>query len=326
MIFPFLQAILGIDDPVTYYDTGSRRWVDLPKFPRLPEKDNIDGDSCVNVEGHLYVSRGTKHLPRKLKCPQFLRLDMENSRWIPLESMIKRRKSTNLVALNGRIYAIGGDVSEYESVTAEVYNINNNAWYNLPALSQRIYRPTPQSCVAYEGKVLVYGRGSWNGESYTISSVEHHLLMYDPRGMRWSNLLMDSHLELPTTTGLVVNEGKCYRVTGGCTCKNEGCKGHDITVHEVIIDFNTKVARIGEKHDQDLITRASLPANQKNKAFRINKDVYLIYHKQFFKTGIKLARNRTDPVKLGVWQNLKRTTTGSSLLLSHIMFDKAKWL
>ncbi|XP_072047864.1 kelch repeat and BTB domain-containing protein 2-like [Amphiura filiformis] len=293
-----------------YYDpdcdsTDSTEWYHMDFFPDLPKEDCPDTlNSCCNAQGHLYYAQGTGRLPRKLKCPQFLKLDMANNQWYSLAPMIERRESHPLVYMNGKIFAIGGGD---DPASCEEYTISENRWQLMKPILSTDMNLGSLSCVAHEriNMILVYYTDKAAQEG---NQVEHILQMYNDayaylprREKNWAVVLRTTH-PFSSTTGLVVHGGKCYRVVGGnCTCKEKECKWHHdhIVVHELIIDQYPRSAWIGEEQDQRLI-----PAEFKKKAFCINQDVFVIVGTHYHKTGIKITRDQVEPVNLDMWKNM----------------------
>ncbi|XP_072035454.1 kelch-like protein 38 [Amphiura filiformis] len=309
-----------------YYDTcitaSSYRWQRMRKLPDLPFKDCLDThDSCCNAQGHLYVAQGTVRLPRKLKCPQFLKLDVANKKWCTLSPMIQRREDRPLVYMNGKIFAIGGGENP---ASCEAYSIEDNRWESIKPIAYSDINMDSISCASHGSKnrLLVYAGTVATEEG---NEVRHMLQMYNNNtGLdRWSILTSYTH-PFSSTTGLVVHDGKCYRVVGGsCNCKEEGCDWHQIVVHELVINIRNDSATLGEKQDQLLI-----PAEFKKKAFRINQDVFVVVRKNtYHKTGIKITSDQVEPVNLDVWDSLlPGPHTGGKFQFTTFMVDKALWV
>ena len=320
LIFVF-QTILGFGESsiVSYYDTTSKSWSPLSRFPSLPRKDcKGTHDSCLNAEGNLYVARGTARLPRVIKCPQFLRLDLATNTWQPLQPMTRRRNGHHLVFLDAKIYTIGtvhpDDYDMYMSM--EVYSIVNNIWQTLPSLPQELII-SDCSCVAYQGKLLVYGTPLIQ---YAFSDNEYYLYAYDPITADWSLLLTCEHPE-DDYSGLVTSGEKCYRVVRGtCKCKVTGCQWHETCIHQLVIHTGNGSAMVGEKQDQAL-----LPVRQRKKFFYINGEVFTMYRKKFLRIGVAIGGNQEVFLEqMHLWwdlHSLKKPNFATSMLV-----DKEKWL
>ncbi|XP_072047863.1 kelch-like protein 38 [Amphiura filiformis] len=303
-----------------YYDTTTSKWLRMDKFPDLPKEDCLKKrKSCCNAQGHLYFAHGTERLPHKLKCPQFLKLDVANNQWYTLSPMIERRQNYPLVYMNGKIFAIGGGENP---ASCEAYSISKNRWQAIEPMIRSDMNVHSLSCAAHgnEDVLLVYTCkvGIQKGDKG-----EHILQMYNNEDYsgNWSVLLRATH-PFCSITGLVVHEGKCYRVVGKCICKEKGCSWHQIVVHELVIRKKYPWATfIGEKQDQSLI-----PAKFKKAAFRINQDVFVISKLQtYHKTGIKITSNQVEPVNLDMWKKLS-SFRGGKFQFTSFMVDKALWV
>ncbi|XP_072019765.1 kelch-like protein 14 [Amphiura filiformis] len=319
-----VNGIIYIDRPARFYGPRFHKWTTLKTFPYLPEKDAKDtDDTCFNAKGNLYVSRGVKSYPRDLKCPQFLRLDVLNNKWLTLAPMNHRRENPTIVSMGDKIYAIGGGIN---TTFPEVYSIRENVWRNISAAwSMQHFTLGPTSGVAHRGNVLVYAarKGDEN-------VVDHALYCYIADGDQsrigdWYVLMNENH-PVSDFTGLVTNEGKCYRVTGGnCKCKEDGCQWHQVCVHELLASFNTRTATVGVEQDQTVI-----PVAYRKKAFRINRDVYVIFCGRFYKVDrVKGCARSSQRVLLGKWDNLcllNADLNNVKPYLTMLSFDKAKWL
>ncbi|MCL2172527.1 MAG: hypothetical protein FWB84_02615 [Candidatus Bathyarchaeota archaeon] len=101
---------------------------------------------------------------------------VENS-WYTKESMSQARSRLGVVAVDGKIYAIGGSTFETVVGTNERYDPKTDTWTPLASM------PTPRSnfgIVACQNKIYCIG-----GSSFT----EHGLLIvevYDPVANSWS--------------------------------------------------------------------------------------------------------------------------------------------
>ncbi|XP_072047078.1 kelch repeat and BTB domain-containing protein 2-like [Amphiura filiformis] len=309
-----------------FYDTTTSQWLRMNNFPDLPEKDCSDTlNSYCNAQGHIYVAQGTVRLPLKLKCPQFLKLDVANKKWYPLSPMIERRQNHPLVYMNGKIFAIGGGENRG---SCEAYSIADNRWDSINSMSCRdILNMDSICCVAHKNEniLLVYAGMVGTQEG---NQCKHILQMFindmHAHNLYWRVLMKATH-PFSRTTSLVEHEGKCYRVVGGkCNCKEKGCSWHQIAVHELVIDPYERSATLGEEQDQRLI-----PAEFKKVAFRIKQDVFVIVCRQtYHKTGIKITSDQVKPVNLDMFANMftYNGRSGGRFQFTTFMVDKALWV
>ncbi|XP_072013487.1 kelch-like protein 26 [Amphiura filiformis] len=311
-----------------YYDPKKKGvWRDLHNYPPIPEEDCDEcNGSCIFREGNLYVARGTALYPRTLRCPQFLKLDVVNKRWRTLAPMTWRRSDFVLVYLNGRIYAIGGQIGDDPSTACEVYDTSDNHWQSINSMGLWC-NLDPISCAAYDGKILVYSNSS-DFELSLGQMIRHVLQMYDPALDTWFELMASTHTISTSRnsfySGLVVHDGKCYRIVDGCdkcTCKDEGCEWHaGICIQELLIDISNRRALLGAKQDQ-----APIPAEFKKLAFRINQDVFVIIGRRYHRIERKIRTNQIGRVNLDVWQNLDAYYWHNSPNITQFVFNMKDW-
>ncbi|XP_072020977.1 kelch-like protein 28 isoform X2 [Amphiura filiformis] len=310
-------TILGIGDPAMYYDTELESWVTLKNFPKLPKKDCFKPlDTCINAGGTLFVARDAVRLPHVLKCPQFLKLDIANNIWQPLQPMTRRATYSPLVFLDSNIYVIGTVVPGVQfSQLCEVYSIRNNTWNSIASLPKCVAVGHLRSCAVYDGSIFVYAMDF---------EQRNHLQMYDPVTDSWSVLMTCQHCITSTyNIGLVVSNGKCYRViSGNCECKVEGCQWHEINVHELVINAENKNASVVDKQDQSL-----LPEMYRKRFFCINGEVFTVFRGKFHNIGVTAGDNRQMFLQqLHVWWKLFPCDTSVRLMQTTFTLDKTKWL
>ena len=319
-----------------YYDPDTKEVRILSKFPPLPKKDFPDTqDNFLNVNGNLYVARGTDSSTRKLKHPQFLRLDEIHNKWISLAPMLTRGKCKVFLHTGGKIYAFypfcvrinGTNCKEWEG---EVYDISRNIWELLPSRSQPTLRNIGDySYTAYKDKILLYSAtpSTAPDDGRSFSSVDHILQVFDPILNEWSVPLTVSH---PMVAGLVVNAGKCYRIFYSlCTCSVEGCQWHDKStiVNEIVFNDENGTVSIGDRQDQTL-----LPLEfQEMHFFCLDGEVFIDCEtkcESIFKTGIttnnrELQTHLKELHALLEYENPEETRAPG---ITTFTFDKLKWL
>ena len=130
--------------------------------------------------------------------------DPQAASWTQRAGMVGPRSAHGCVALDGKLYAVGGLGAGYEVLdTAEVYDPQTDGWQLLQA-KMRTER-TELGLAAVGGKI--YAIGGNDGDS-TLESVE----AYDPQLGAWA--LVASMSEARYNPASVVLDGKIY-VMGG---------------------------------------------------------------------------------------------------------------
>ncbi|XP_072020749.1 kelch repeat and BTB domain-containing protein 12-like [Amphiura filiformis] len=285
-----------------FFDTKEKCWQTLDQFPKLPECAGMCqsvSNSCVVANYQLYVARGFVPTERNgIEIPNFVSLDIVNKRWKSLAPMTRRHGRCCLVPLGDHIYAIGGFGGEDEESTkkCEVYSIKEDGWSEIAPMPHPVCRVWPNSAVAYEGKILVFGE-EFTDRNYLGNILSFNLMLYDPTSNTWhvfgnyayshsSNAAMHQ-----CVSGLVVQDGKCYRAVGGGRSA--------ITVHEVIIDRNDMKSCISEEDQRQRQGTARIPKTLRMVAFcTIGQNMYRLsgggYHKHDIKikTYICLANSK----------------------------------
>ncbi|XP_072020993.1 kelch-like protein 25 [Amphiura filiformis] len=289
-----VTAIISVEDgSLRFFDVG---WKIMTKLPALPKKDFSDSsDNCVVVNNaQLYVARGTQQGTRRLRHPQFLSLDVVNKKWTPLAAMTQRREMCSLVSLGNRhIYAIGGVCRGVCIKKCEVYIIDEDRWHEIAPMPHPV---CSKSAVVHEDKILVYGDQDID---YAYINNRFKLMMYNPTVNTWHVLDTFEHDTngCVFTSGLVVQNGRCYRVAGD--------EDAGFVVHEVIIDHNNRFCTSGNDQRQG---QDAIPSNFKDKGlFCIDQVVYEVRLHGYFKMDdiVPEALNQmTDTYMMSRMQNV----------------------
>jgi N-acetylneuraminic acid mutarotase len=168
----------GGRDRVERYDAAARRWdrvADLPHGVDHPMAAAVfgiqtSGDTGVYVFGG-YAGGATA---------RSFRLDVASGRWSEIAPMPAPRAAGAAVAINTRIYVVGGaDGSRLISPTY-VYDVTTRAWSTVAAI------PTPRD---HLGAVELAGRVcAVAGRRLSMSANLGTLECYDPRTDRWEKL------------------------------------------------------------------------------------------------------------------------------------------
>lgn len=107
---------------------------------------------------------------------------IDNS-WKKMACMKYARTDHNVVVLNDRIYAIGGDDGAYaKHITRKIeyYDIRKNKWFQIKKMPRKLYK---NKAVVYDNKIYTFGCTGNQGWRYNWLSVEK----YDPDLDEWTD-------------------------------------------------------------------------------------------------------------------------------------------
>ena len=198
---------------VFVYDTRTNRFRNGATMPR-PR-----GAGGVAVREGLIYYAGGLHDGRAV--PWFDVYDPARDRWSQLPDMPRAREHFHAVALEGKLYAIGGRTVDIEATVSptDAYDFSRRAWTTglAPIPTQR----AGFGAAVIDGDIVVIGGENAAGASDAVES-------YDPRADAWRKLA-----PMPTARhGIqaVVCDGAAYLVDGG-TAKGGG---NETAVHEAL--------------------------------------------------------------------------------------------
>ena len=160
------------------YDTATDTWSRGPDLPVA-----VNHAMAATLDGVLYVAGGNDG---RGPSDQVARLD--GGRWRRLAPLPQGRQAGGLVALDGRLYLVGGMVDGGLAADTQVYDPGADRWSPAPGL------PTPREhlgAAATGGKLYVVG-GRVGGIGRNLAAAE----AFDPATGRWEPLA-----ELPTPRG-----------------------------------------------------------------------------------------------------------------------------
>ena len=160
------------------YDTAAGTWARGPDLPVA-----VNHAMAATLDGALYVAGGNDGTR---PSTQLARLD--GDRWRTLAPLPQGRSAGGLIALDGRLYLVGGVVSGGLAADTQVYDPAADRWSPAPGL------PTPREhlgAAASGGKLYVVG-GRVGGVGNNLAAAE----AFDPGSGRWSAVA-----DLPTARG-----------------------------------------------------------------------------------------------------------------------------
>jgi len=160
------------------FDTGAGTWSRGPDLPVA-----VNHAMAATLDGVLYVAGGNDD---QGPSTQLARLD--GNGWRTLAALPQGRSAGGLVALDGRLYLVGGVVDGGLAADTQVYDPDADRWSSAPGL------PTPREhlgAAAAGGRVYVVG-GRVRGVGNSLAAAE----VFDPGAGRWSAVA-----DLPTARG-----------------------------------------------------------------------------------------------------------------------------
>lgn len=172
-------SVLGYTGPYhVVYDPKTDKWD--ARGP-APFPNRLDHVGAAVLNGKIYTAGGFVgggvHKDGQDSAYEY---DPASNTWRTLANMKLGRGSVGVVALDGKIHAIGGRGADGKTVgTHEVYDPATNKWSNAAPL------PTPRDHAAIaviDGKIHV--AGGRTGAS-TARVGEHHI--YDPKSETWTS-------------------------------------------------------------------------------------------------------------------------------------------
>jgi len=160
------------------YDTATGSWSRGPDLPVA-----VNHAMAASLDGVLYVAGGNDG---RRPSDQVARLD--GDRWRRLAPLPRGRQAGGLVALDGRLYLVGGVVEGGLASDTQVYDPAADRWSPAPGLPTRREH---LGAAAAGGRVYVVG-GRTGGIGSNLAAAE----AFDPAAGRWSAVA-----PLPTARG-----------------------------------------------------------------------------------------------------------------------------
>jgi Kelch motif/Galactose oxidase, central domain len=160
------------------YDTAADTWSRGPDLPVA-----VNHAMAATLDGVLYVAGGNDG-----RGPSDQVARLEGGRWRRLTPLPQGRQAGGLVALEGRLYLVGGVVEGGLASDTQVYDPAADRWAPAPGL------PTPREhlgAAAAGGRVYVVG-GRTGGIGNNLAAAE----AFDPGSGRWTPVA-----DLPTARG-----------------------------------------------------------------------------------------------------------------------------
>ncbi len=195
------------------YSAARREWA---RAPSLPRPSAAPGSAMIG--SRLYVAGGT---PISSFAPDILdrrplgaleAYDFLTGRWTELAPMPTPRHHVALVALAGRLYAIGGrSQGDFSNPAVERYDPRTDTWTRLRPMPQGVGGP---AVTAANGRIIVAGGGD-DAERWISPAA----WSYDPARDRWTRL---ADLREPRHGAALVAAADRAYLLGGAPCPGFG--------------------------------------------------------------------------------------------------------
>ncbi|XP_073445285.1 kelch repeat and BTB domain-containing protein 11 [Dendrobates tinctorius] len=183
------------DDGTTYqvhcFTESSRGWRSLTK---IPEEANTKGCGVCVLYNYLFIAGGIKGSGEKAKLSdQVFCYNPLTDTWDKVRPLSQPRSQLKLVALDGYLYAIGGECL----FTVEKYDPRLDRWTSVASLLKGAF------AVAHEATTC-------NGEIYVSGgTLFYRLLKYDPKHNEWQECPYNNSRR--RSAGMVSHKGCIYR-------------------------------------------------------------------------------------------------------------------
>ncbi|KAM4041228.1 kelch repeat and BTB domain-containing protein 11 [Anomaloglossus baeobatrachus] len=183
------------DDGTTYqvhcFTESARGWRSLTK---IPEEANTKGCGVCVLYNYLFIAGGIKGSGEKAKLSdQVFCYNPLTDTWDKVRPLSQARSQMKLVALDGYLYAIGGECL----FTVEKYDPRLDRWTSVASLLKGAF------AVAHEATTC-------NDEIYVSGgTLFYRLLKYDPKHNEWQECPYNNSRR--RSAGMVSHKGCIYR-------------------------------------------------------------------------------------------------------------------
>jgi N-acetylneuraminic acid mutarotase len=164
---------------VSAYDPQTDKWARKAPLPQP-----LGSMAVVAVDGVIHAiggATGTTHENRHTVAVHYI-YDPNTDQWTESIPLPFPREHFNLIALSGKLYAMGGRIENYSQNVATVFSLDlhdkNAQWRALPLM------PIPRSgtqAAVLDGKIFLFGGEKFGG-------VYNNTEMFDPVTERWTEL------------------------------------------------------------------------------------------------------------------------------------------
>ncbi|KAM4883372.1 LOW QUALITY PROTEIN: kelch-like protein 42 [Thomomys bottae] len=153
------------------YDETTERW--FPLASNLPPGlVNVRGYGAAILDNYLFIVGGYRVTSQEIAAAHSY--NPSTNEWLPVASMNQKRSNFKLVAVNSKLYAIGGQAA----CNVECYSPEQDAWNFVAPLPDPLAEFSACEC---QGKIYVIG-------GYTTRERNMHVLRYCPAADAWTRL------------------------------------------------------------------------------------------------------------------------------------------
>ncbi|XP_072282560.1 kelch domain-containing protein 7A [Pyxicephalus adspersus] len=176
---------------LSYYDNDNDTWHSLSK---IPVEAVSRGSSMATMFNYLFVALGCDGLGRQMKpSRRVLCYNPITDSWKEISPLNEARPHCKLVALDGFLYAIGGECLH----TVEKYDPRQNRWTYIAPLPNDTFA-VAHMATAYDDEIFVTG-----------GTFRYMLLRYKEREQIWKSSLVSGSKD--RTTEMVASNNFLYR-------------------------------------------------------------------------------------------------------------------
>ncbi|KAM6291223.1 kelch-like protein 42 [Porphyrio hochstetteri] len=178
------------------YDEEADRW--LPLANNLPpDLVNVRGYGSAMLDNYLFIVGGYRITSQEISAAHCYNPCLNE--WSQLASMNQKRSNFKLLAVNGKLYAIGGQSLS----NVECYNPENDWWNFVASMPNPLAEFSACEC---KGKIYVIG-------GYTTRDRNMNILQYCPTSDSWTNL---EHCDVHVRKQQMVSVEETIYLVGGC--------------------------------------------------------------------------------------------------------------
>ncbi|XP_062569333.1 kelch-like protein 5 [Saccostrea cucullata] len=192
------------------YSVASRTWTKLTEL----SEPRVHHAACV-LDGKIYISGGSNprlqiQNPRALS--QCICFDPYTRKWSTVAPLRSARLMHCMVALNGRLYVIGGqDINDRLLNTMECYNPGTDTWVWMPTF--QVPRLAAAAAVS-NGKIYLAGGYTADIKTKSGSPISSVLECFDPKTNKWTRL---GDIRVPRCHAVMVEVRGELFLCGGAT-------------------------------------------------------------------------------------------------------------
>ncbi|XP_063165444.1 kelch-like protein 42 [Candoia aspera] len=157
--------------PLLRYAEGARRWEPLPPAEPPAELLRVRGSGAAALDNYLFVAGG--HRPGSQEIAAAHRYNPWLNEWRPLASLNQPRANFKLLAVSGKLYAVGGQSLS----SVECYDPEQDWWTFVAPLPAPLVEFSACEC---KEKIYVMG-------GYTTRGRNLNILEYCPISDKWTN-------------------------------------------------------------------------------------------------------------------------------------------